>query len=130
MKRRKKATQKDRDAIWKLVSNKTAATRIFGEYAALHKTRLGAPLSATVIKRDFLNRTIYKLGSSRVSGSLSVVYSKPRPVKIEYLDSGETEEIITIPQIAMSGTVNTPLGQQKLYQIFVGRVFPQWRCRS
>ena len=64
-----------------------------------------------------------------MGGSLKVVIQYSRPVRIEYLDTGEAEEMETITQLAIVGKVETTTAIFKVSQIWVGRVFPQWRAQ-
>lgn len=109
------------DGLWRLVTNKAEANRICRE-VALASDRL----TPQIVKRKLLTRLAERVGMPD-GGSLQFVKAEPRPVRIEYLDTGETEEIETILQAAIVGTVESNGIRYKSFQIWVGRVFPQWK---
>ena len=77
---------------------------------------------------DEVVRKLKPLGDE-LCGRVSLKFTKPRPIRITYEDTGEVVEFETIPQLAIVGTVYDDFGTKAvLKQNWVGRVFPQWKC--
>ena len=64
--------------------------------------------------------------NGKLKGTLTVEYAQPRPVSITYHDTGEVDDIETIPQLALVGALTDGAGRRYVFnQCWVGRVFPQ-----
>jgi hypothetical protein len=67
--------------------------------------------------------------NGKLSGELELSYCHSRPVLINYLDTKESEELWTLPQMALVGRCSSTTIGATLTQVWVGRVFPQWKSR-
>ena len=103
--------------IWKYVTNKKQANEIFKRIDKNPKSR----------KEILLQSLADRIEGKIIDAELMVVFQKSRPVKIVYQDTGEENNIQTIEQAAIVGRIKTTSKNYKSTQLWVSRVFPQWK---
>ncbi|MEX1040203.1 MAG: hypothetical protein WDZ51_06220 [Pirellulaceae bacterium] len=83
--------------------------------------------------RDGLIRSLINKSGVPESGNLMFTIEHSREVEVRYLDTGLIERFETIEQPAIIGQMIFQKGnllvRRTAYQVWVGRVFPQWRVK-
>jgi len=116
--------------MWKYINNKKEAMEIFTEVVGLMKAEHPkSKVTAKGIQKSLMEDIEAKVkGRTIKDGNLKVVLERSRPVRIEYLDTNQIEEIQTIWQLAAIGSLYAGGGVVQYRQVWIGRVFPQWRA--